>query len=215
MTPPPRLILASASPRRRELLRSLGLEFEIVPSDAPELHDTNIPVAELCKLNAVNKAKSVAEQFPEALVIGADTLVALNREIYGKPTSLGEAREMLRRLQGHTHHVVTGVALLHHASSRSDSFAVETSVTFRALNDEQIEIYIAAVHVLDKAGAYGIQEKGDMIVEKICGSFTNVVGLPLEELSAHLQKWEIKSHTKNEHEDSSIHRHFFRHHPSD
>jgi septum formation protein len=193
---PERLILASASPRRRELLRSLGLEFEIVPSDAPELHDSKIPVAELCALNAVNKAKSIAVQFPEALVIGADTLVALDGEIYGKPASLREAHEMLRRLQGHTHQVVTGVALLHNASSRSDSFAIETTVTFRALNDEQIQNYIAAVHVLDKAGAYGIQEKGDMIVEKICGSFTNVVGLPVEELSSRLQKWGIKSDDK-------------------
>src|SRR2546423_1757490 len=108
----PKLILASASPRRSELLRVLGLQFEVIASDATELHDVKLTVAELCKVNAARKAESIAEKFPEALVLGADTLVTLDGETYGKPQSIQEAHQMLGCLQGRTHQVITGVALV-------------------------------------------------------------------------------------------------------
>jgi septum formation protein len=186
---PPRLILASVSPRRRELLKSLGVEFEILSASATELHDPSIPVRDLCCENAWRKADAVAGKAPGALVLGADTLVALGGEVFGKPATLDEAHRMLNALQGRTHQVITGVCLAQNASRTQERFAVETQVTFRPLSSDQIASYIERVHVLDKAGAYAIQEHGDLIIEKISGSYSNVVGLPLEELAARLNRY--------------------------
>ena len=185
----PRLILASASPRRAELLRLLELPFEIIPSDAPEAAHDELSPWELCQLNAHRKARAVAKKFPDALVLGADTLVFLKRKILGKPASLDDARRMLTRLQGRTHQVVTGVCLMHLRAHREGVFAVTTDVRFRRLFTAQIERYLAEVHALDKAGAYAIQEHGEWIVEEISGSFTNVVGLPLERVGEELNAW--------------------------
>jgi septum formation protein len=185
----PRLILASASPRRAELLRSLELPFEIIPSDAPEFAHEQLSPRELCQLNAHRKARAVAKKFPDALVLGADTLVFLKREILGKPLDLADARRMLTRLQGRTHQVVTGVSLMHLRAHRERVFAVSTDVRFRKLSAVQIERYLAEVHALDKAGAYAIQEHGEWIVEGIYGSFTNVIGLPLERVWEELSAW--------------------------
>lgn len=183
-----RLILASASQRRAELLRHLGLDFKVVPSDAAELAAGQLSPLELCQINAHRKARAVAKRFPDALVLGADTLVFLGQEILGKPADLADARQMLGRLQGRTHQVVTGVSLVHLRSHRESLFAVSTDVRFRALSPEQIERYLAEVNPLDKAGAYAIQEHGEWIVEEISGSFTNVVGLPLERVEAELAR---------------------------
>ena len=185
----PRLILASASPRRAELLRLLELPFEVIPSDAPELTHEHFSPRELCQLNAHRKARAVAKKFPDALVLGADTLVFLKREILGKPLDLADARRMLTRLQGRTHQVVTGVSLTHLRAHRERVFAVSTDVRFRRLSAAQIERYLAEVHALDKAGAYAIQEHGEWILEEISGSFTNVVGLPLERVWEELSAW--------------------------
>lgn len=182
-------ILASASPRRRELLESLGLDFEIVPSAAEELHDPALPLEELCGLNAAAKAREIARRFPHAAVIGADTLVALEGRLFGKPATLDEAREMLAALSGRTHQVVTGVCLAHAASGREEIFSDKTAVTFRPLEPAAIEEYLREAHVLDKAGAYGIQERGDLIVERIAGSFSNVMGFPLERFRDRLPAW--------------------------
>jgi septum formation protein len=185
----PPLILASASPRRAELLRQLQPEFRIVPSDATEVFDEQLSPLELCQLNAHRKARSVAKKFPDSLVLGADTLVFLAREIFGKPRNLEEAKQMLAKLQGRTHQVVTGVSLIHLRGHRERLFALSTDVTFRPLDERQISDYLSKINPLDKAGAYAIQEHGDMIVSEISGSFSNVVGLPVERLEDELKSW--------------------------
>ena len=185
----PPLILASASPRRLELLRQLKLDFKVLPSDATEVADDHLSPLEICQLNAHRKARAVAKQIPDALVLGADTLVFLDDEILGKPTRLAEAERMLTKLQGRTHQVVTGISLIHLRAHRERVFATSTDVTFHPLDAGQIRDYLAKVHPLDKAGAYAIQEHGDKIVAEISGSFSNVVGLPLEQLRAELDAW--------------------------
>jgi septum formation protein len=185
----PPLILASASPRRAELLRQLQPEFQIVPSDAAEIFDGQLSPLELCQLNAHRKARAVAMKIPDALVLGADTLVFLDGEIMGKPATRAEAGQMLARLQGRTHQVVTGVSLIHLRGHRERLFAVSTDVTFRPLDERQISDYLSKINPLDKAGAYAIQEHGDMIVSEISGSLSNVVGLPVEKLGEELAVW--------------------------
>ncbi len=185
----PPLILASASPRRVELLRQLGAEFEVIPSDATELADEHLSPYELCQLNAHRKARAVAKRFPDALVLGADTLVFLEREILGKPAHLAEAQRMLTRLQGRTHQVITGVSLIHLRPHRERIFAVSTDVRFRPLTAEQVRDYLSHMNPLDKAGAYAIQERRELIIEEISGSYSNVVGLPVERVSQELERW--------------------------
>jgi septum formation protein len=185
----PPLILASASPRRMELLRQLSLDFKVVPGDVPEIQHDQLTGRELCQVNAYRKARAVAKRFPDALVLGADTLVYLGFALLGKPATLEEAYQMLERLQGRTHEVVTGICLLHLRNHRQAVFAESTAVTFHPLDDVKIRRYLNRVNPLDKAGAYAIQEEGDLIVEKITGSYTNVVGLPVERLTAELEAW--------------------------
>jgi septum formation protein len=185
----PPLILASASPRRAELLRQLKLKFQVVPGDAAEILDEQLSPLELCQINAHRKARAVAKKNPDSLVLGADTLVFLGGEIMGKPARPAEAERMLTRLQGRTHQVVTGISLIHLRAYRERIFAVSTDVTFHPLDAGQIRDYLAKVNPLDKAGAYAIQEHGDKIVAEISGSYSNVVGLPLERLREEIQSW--------------------------
>jgi septum formation protein len=185
----PPLILASVSPRRSELLRRMGLEFRVVPSHAPEVHHPELTARESAQLNAYRKARAVAKRFPDALVLGADTLVYLGTILFGKPATLNRAFEMLERLQGRTHLVVTAVCLLHLRNHRQRVFSDVTAVTFRQLGAEDVRRYFESVNPLDKAGAYAIQEKGDLIVERISGSYSNVMGLPVEKLKAELRAW--------------------------
>jgi septum formation protein len=187
----PPLILASNSPRRSELLRTLGIAFNVIPSDATEVHTEQLTATEISQLNAYRKARAVAKKFPDALVLGADTLVALETTLLGKPANLEDAYRMLKQLQGRTHRVVTGVCLLQLRGHRQKLFAEATEVTFRPLDTAQIRDYLAHINPLDKAGAYAIQEGGDKIVETISGSFTNVVGLPIERLRDELALWEL------------------------
>jgi septum formation protein len=185
----PPLILASASPRRVELLRQLGIEFKVIPSQVPELHREELTARELSQINAYRKARSVAKKYPDSLVLGADTLVYLDSALFGKPVSLEQAYEMLEFLQGRTHYVVTAICLLHLRGHLQRIFSEHTSVTFRPLDAVGIRRYLTKVNPLDKAGAYAIQEEGDQIIEKISGSYTNVVGLPLERLNTELRSW--------------------------
>lgn len=185
----PPLILASASPRRLELLRQLSLAFKVVPANVVEVHHGQMTARELSQVNAYRKARAVAKRFPDALVVGADTLVCIDTILFGKPATLEEAYRMLEQLQGLTHEVITGICLLHLRNHRQAVFAESTEVTFRRLDDVNIRRYLNRVNPLDKAGAYAIQEEGDMIVEKIAGSYTNVMGLPLERLGAELDAW--------------------------
>jgi len=185
----PPLILASASPRRADLLRQMGLDFQVVDSQTPEVFRDQLSPNEVAQVNAYRKARSVSKKTPDALVIGADTIVALESRLFGKPSSLEEAYEMLEDLAGKTHIVVTAVCLLCLRQHRQRIFTDSTSVTFRKLDAVAIRRYLTAVNPLDKAGAYAIQEKGELIIDHIQGSYSNVVGLPTEKLAEELAAW--------------------------
>ena len=185
----PPLILASASPRRAELLKLLPVKFQVLPGTVAEVAHEHLSPLEICQLNAHRKARAVAKKIPDALVLGADTLVFLDNEILGKPRNLADARRMLARLQGRHHQVVTGVCLMHLRAHRERIFAVSTDVLFHPLNARQIRDYLAAIQPLDKAGAYALQDSGELIISEISGSYSNVVGLPVEQLRAELAAW--------------------------
>ncbi|HYG35596.1 MAG TPA: Maf family protein, partial [Clostridia bacterium] len=159
------------------------------PSNAPEIHPEHLTAREVAQINAYRKARAVAKKQPDALVLGADTLVFLGTTLFGKPSSLEHAYQMLEQLQGQTHHVVTAFCLLHLRERRQRICSEITAVTFRPLDAIQIRRYLNQVNPLDKAGAYGIQEQGDSIIECINGSYSNVVGLPVERLTQELQAW--------------------------
>lgn len=179
------IVLASSSPRRRELLEKAGIVFDVVVSPAEEIHDPVMKPHVLCELNATLKAAAVSEIRPDATVIGSDTLVFIDDMPLGKPVDLDEARSMLRRLSGRTHQVCTGVCVIYPGGGKN-IFHDITEVTFLPLDDGLIEAYFSRVNPLDKAGAYGIQECGEMIVSGIRGSFENVMGLPVEKVIAAL-----------------------------
>ena len=177
-----KIILASGSPRRRELIAGLGWNFEVIPPQVDEKKIDGEPPAELVKRLAEEKASSVASRFLGNWVLGADTVVALEGRILGKPNSEGEAGEMIAELSGRTHSVFTGVALIA-PDGRKLINAEETRVTFRPLGKEDILAYIALGESMDKAGAYAIQERGTLLAERIDGCYFNVVGLPLFRVS--------------------------------
>ncbi|WP_054684303.1 Maf family protein [Rhodothermus marinus] len=177
------LILASRSPRRRKLLAQLGLDFEVHPSDLDENATNHRLPEQLVEQLALEKARAVAARFPEALTLGADTIVVLDGDVLNKPADEAEARAMLRRLSGRTHTVYTGVALVHPASRREIVDYEATQVTFAPLTDAEIDAYVATGSPLDKAGAYGIQDDyGAVFIRRIEGDYYNVVGLPLHRL---------------------------------
>ncbi|MEI6177122.1 MAG: Maf family protein [Verrucomicrobiota bacterium] len=182
---PMQIVLASASPRRRELLERAGVIFEISVSPAEEIHDASMKPELLCELNASLKAEAVAALRPEAVVIGSDTLVFIDDTPLGKPADLDEARGMLRRLAGRTHRVCTGVCVIFPDGERR-VFHDTTEVDFLPLDEEDIENYLRVANPLDKAGAYGIQESGEMIIARISGSYENVMGLPVDKVIAAL-----------------------------
>ena len=183
------LVLASASPRRRDLLPQIGIDPIIVSSDAEELHDANLTGRELCLINAYRKAKAVSHTYPDHSILAADTLVHLGTSLYGKPRDHNEAVQMLTELSDQTHLVVTGVCLMHAQERRKKLFADTTLVTFHPLTREEIELYLSKINPLDKAGGYAIQDHGEMIVKRIEGSYSNVVGLPLERLAQVWKDW--------------------------
>ena len=182
------IVLASASPRRRELLASLGVAFEVRTAEVEEDHHPEFTARELALVNATRKALAVSRQFPDRLVLGADTLVTLAGRLFGKPADVAEAERMLEALQGGTHQVVTGVCLACESAGFKHVFAEITDVTFNRLTTREIRDYLALIHPLDKAGAYAIQEHGKRIVERIDGSYSNVVGLPVERLGLELAR---------------------------
>ncbi|MCX8157066.1 MAG: Maf family protein [Verrucomicrobiae bacterium] len=186
---PKRLILASASPRRVELLKQLGVEFDVMPSQVAEVDHAFLTPREICLLNAWQKCRSVARRRPDAVVLGADTEVCLGARIFGKPASRGEAEAFLMELQGRVHEVVTGVCLMHWGRRRQWLGAEVTRVHFKPLSATEIADYLGLIQPLDKAGAYAIQEHGERIIERIEGSYSNVVGLPLEMLREALNEF--------------------------
>lgn len=185
----PDLILASASPRRAELLRELGHPFTILTSAAEEVDPVFLSPAETAMVNASRKAMAVARRHPDRLVLGADTVVSLGGTHFGKPSSLDEAEAMLRQLQGRVHQVATGICLVRWNQRRRRLAAETTAVAFRRLSTRAIREYLQSTRPLDKAGGYGIQDRGERIVSEIKGSYSNVVGLPLELLKVVLAEF--------------------------
>ncbi len=186
------LVLASSSPRRAALLCDAGFEFKIAPPQVAEKFGVAVTLRELTLWNAIRKGMSVAQTRPDAVVLAADTLVALESQIIGKPVDLNDAARMLRRLSGRTHEVCSAVLIYHQTSGRSAVFHDISRVRFRRLNSAMIKNYIAKVDPLDKAGAYAAQGSGADIIANIAGSFTNVVGLPMERTIAALSKFGIR-----------------------
>ncbi len=177
---PSRLILASASPRRRELLTQLGVPFDVQVADVIEHEESSTDPRTMVAHNAALKADWIAARQPEAFVLGADTTVCVDGIVLNKPRDLDDARAMLRRLSGRTHQVYTGLAMrCARADLRIDEI-VSSDVTFKSLDPAAIELYLSRVNPLDKAGGYAIQEHRDLIVAAHRGSLTNIVGLPLE-----------------------------------
>lgn len=186
------IILASASPRRSELLRNMGLNFSVVVSDADEASvDRDVPpeiyVQELALLKAASTAKKITDR-KDAIVISADTVVVNNGAILGKPDSEAEAERMLSELSSRTHQVFTGICVLRIRDAYTVCKAVRTDVTFKELSKEKIRRYIDSGEPMDKAGAYGIQGRGAMLAERINGDYFNVVGLPVSALSDILEQ---------------------------
>jgi len=176
----PRFILASGSPRRRQLLEEAGYEFEVMAPPVEEVSHDWLTIRELTACNAMRKAAPVAKMLPEAVVLGADTLVGLDGHILGKPADLQAAAKTLRRLSGRTHEVWTSVCLRHSVLGKAQSVQVVSRVTFHHLTESDIRRYFAKVNPLDKAGAYAAQGLGKEIIQRIDGSYSNVVGLPME-----------------------------------
>ena len=187
-----RIILASSSPRRADLLRQIGLRFEIHPSHIDETVPSHLTPAEAVRWASHAKAHAVAAEVPSGLIIAADTLVLYRGQQFGKPKSLDEARRMLSQLSGQCHEVLTGVTLLHLETAHERGWTTCTRVQFRCLAPEEIEEYIISEPVLDKAGAYGIQGQAGAFVERIEGCYFNVVGLPLADLVEHLRSFPLE-----------------------
>jgi septum formation protein len=185
----PSIILASESERRKQLMERTGMTFRSVTSNAEEISPDHLTPIEVAKTNANRKALSVAREYPEHLVIGADTVVALGAKAYGKPKDIQEAYTFLNQLSGKTHDVSTGVCIITLKPKKVRLFAVTTLVSIQPLRDRIIREYLSMINPLDKAGAYAIQEYGEWIIGEIFGSYTNVVGLPMERLQEELNQW--------------------------
>lgn len=175
------LILASASPRRRELLARLEVPFEVVPAEVIEHEASDADPRAMVQHNAALKADWVAARHPGAAVLGADTTVFIDQTVLNKPRDAADARAMLRMLSGRPHTVFTGLALRRAVDGLKLDRGVASEVTFKVLSDVIIEEYLRHVHTLDKAGGYAIQEHGELIVAGYQGSLTNIIGLPLDE----------------------------------
>ncbi|MDX2502351.1 MAG: Maf family protein [Deltaproteobacteria bacterium] len=178
----PGLILASQSPRRRYLLQQAGIEFSVIPSSFDENSVKPSSPDVYVRQLAESKARDISEQYADSWVIGADTIVYIDGNILGKPDSRVEARSMLERLSGKTHHVLTGYCICCHRIGRLFSDVVKTEVRFKKITAREIDWYINSGEPFDKAGAYGIQGIGTFLVRRINGSYTNVVGLPVCEV---------------------------------
>ncbi len=182
-----RLILASASPRRKELLTLAGFEFDVVTSSVDEVIDSKLKPHELVVSLASQKAKAVASKYNGRTVIGADTVVVLNGKVLGKPKNEQDAVDMLKALSENTHEVYTGVYLVN--GEKEKGFFECTKVKFCKLTDEQIAAYVATREPMDKAGSYGIQGKGCVLVEGIEGDYFNVVGFPVSRFCREFDKF--------------------------
>lgn len=178
------LLLASASPRRRDLLKKAGVDFRVEAARTEELAGGEWTAREVCLLNAEQKALEVASRFPDCVVLGADTVVSLEGQVFGKPADFDKARAMLEMLCGRVHEVLTGVCLVQKRERKLFRFVESTRVKFRSRQAVDLEDYLRSVHPLDKAGGYAAQEDQGRLIEYIEGSMSNVIGLPVERVLA-------------------------------
>lgn len=182
-----KIVLASKSPRRKALLEQIGLRFEIDVSDFDEKNAPKLPPSKLAEYLSLEKAKIIAKKHKNSIIIAADTFVVFENEILGKPKTKENAVKMLKRLSGKEHKVITGFTLID-TEGRITSKFVESKVVMRNLTNEEIKSYVETGEPLDKAGGYGIQELGSVLIEKVIGDYYNVVGLPLAPLYEELKK---------------------------
>lgn len=187
-----KIILASASPRRKALLKQIGLNFEVVVSDIDEKIDKNLKPDKLAENLSLQKAEDVAKKYKDAIIIAADTFVVLDNEILGKPGTAKKAREMLKKLSGKVHSVITGFTIIDTKSGKTVTKSVKSKVFMKKLTKEEIDAYVNTGEPLDKAGAYAVQERGGLFVKKIEGDFFNVVGLPIFAVTKALKKFGVK-----------------------
>lgn len=190
--PRPKLLLASASPRRRQLLAEVGFEFEVVAPEVDEISAGTLTLREATTWNALRKGLTVARAHPNDVVLAADTLVALEGKVIGKPADRDEAGRILRRLSGQTHLVASSVFIAHLARGQSENFSVISQVTFKKLSAQMIDTYLDRIDPLDKAGAYAAQGEGRAVIARIIGSRSNVIGLPMEKTGAALRRFGIR-----------------------
>ena len=187
------LVLASASPRRKDLLTQMGFEFDIIVSDVEESIGPGLQPHEAVEALALSKAMEVSTKIKEGLVIGADTIVVFENEILGKPSNEEEAKRMLTILSGQTHQVLTGIAVIDVDSGQRKVTHEKTKVEFRLINVQEIENYIKTGEPMGKAGSYAIQGQGALFVQKITGCYFNVVGLPIYKLGTVLKEFNVNA----------------------
>jgi len=185
------IILASASPRRKEILEKTGLKFKVDESDYEEKTDPGLKPHDLTRFLSREKASDVARRYGDAIVIAADTIVVLRGRLFGKPRNEEHAKEMLKAMSGKAHSVITGFTIIDTAGKKEISRSVESKVFFKRLSADEIEAYIRSGEPLDKAGAYGVQGLGAVLIKKIEGDFFNVMGLPLDALAESLKKFGV------------------------
>jgi septum formation protein len=186
-----KLILASRSPRRRQLLQALGVSVSVIESGFIEVNHCGGSPGQHVQDNALGKARAAAARYKNALIIGADTVVVYRQRVLGKPKNMAEAMEYLQLLQGKTHAVYTGLGIIDTKENIAVADFEKTLVTMRALNDREIRSYLKRIKPLDKAGAYAIQGAGAIIINKISGCYYNVVGFPMAKLEEMLLRLEI------------------------
>lgn len=182
------ILLASGSPRRKELMKMAGLKFAVMPADVPEIVPDSVPPERRAAFLAELKAAYMSVRHPEKIIIGADTVVLCEGRLLGKPKDAEEAKEMLRFLSGKVHTVYTGVSIIYSDEEDAETFLSETQVEFYELSEAEIEAYVASGEPMDKAGAYGIQGRGCTLVKRIEGDYFTVMGLPIAELVRRLRK---------------------------
>lgn len=187
-----KIILASTSPRRKELLEKIGLIFDIVPSNYEEDMTLPLPPDELVKFLSKRKAESVAQNYDDALIIGADTIVYLDGHVFGKPYTPERAKEMLKMLSGNQHSVFTGFTIIDTKSKKIISETIEEKIKFKDLSDKEINEYIATKEPLTRAGAYAIQTVGKTFIENDVGDYDGIVGLPIDSLIKKLKLFNIQ-----------------------
>lgn len=183
-----KIILASNSPRRKEILDIAKIEYEVIPSNIEEKMNEELPVAERIEDIAYQKVKSIRKSRQDKIILGADTVVLINDKIIGKPHSKKEAEEIIRLLSGKTHKVITGCCIYDNVKNEYIKFHEITEVTFYEMSDEEILTYIENPSIYDKAGAYGIQEDAALYIEKVNGDYYNIIGLPIGKVFRELKK---------------------------